>query len=90
MNPRVAAVEVIDFHRLLVTFKNEEQRVFNVAPYLDLPVFQHLRNAPDFYNVHVEHGTIVWANEIDLCPDTIYLKSVPFGYFNTLTNKQNT
>ncbi|GDX84764.1 molybdopterin-guanine dinucleotide biosynthesis protein MobA [Methylococcaceae bacterium] len=77
MNPRVAAVEVIDFHRLLVIFKNEEQRVFDVVPYLDLPVFQHLRDTPDFYNVRVEHGTVTWANEIDLCPDTIYLKSVP-------------
>lgn len=48
MNPRVAAVEVIDFHRLLVIFKNEEQRVFDVVPYLDLPVFQHLRDTPDF------------------------------------------
>jgi hypothetical protein len=79
MNPRVAAVEVIDFHRLLVTFKNEEQRVFDVAPYLDLPVFQHLRNAPDFHNVRVEHGTVTWANEIDLCPDTIYLESTPYN-----------
>lgn len=78
MNPRVSAVEVIDFHKLLVTFRNREQRVFDVFPYLDLPVFQHLRNSPDFYNVQVKHGTIVWANEIDLCPDTIYLQSVPF------------
>jgi hypothetical protein len=79
MNPRVTAVEVIDFHRLLVTFKNEEQRIFDVSEYLDLPVFQHLRDAPDFYNVRVEHGTITWANEIDLCPDTIYLESTPYN-----------
>lgn len=79
MNPRVAAVEVIDFHHLLVTFKNQEQRVFDVSEYLDLPVFKHLRDSPNFYNVHVEHGTIAWANEIDLCPDTIYLGSVPLN-----------
>jgi hypothetical protein len=82
MNPRVSAVEVIDFHRLLVTFKNEEQRFFDVTPYLDLPVFQHLRGSPDFYNVRVEHGTIVWANDVDLCPDTIYLESIPMKNSN--------
>jgi hypothetical protein len=79
MNPRVTAVEVIDFHRFLVIFKNEEHSFFDMAPYLDLPVFQHLRDAPDFYNVRAEHGTVTWANEIDLCPDTIYLESTPYN-----------
>lgn len=82
MNPRVLAVQVLNFHRLLVTFKNQEQRIFDVSEYLDLPVFQHLRDAPDFYNVRIEHGTVVWANDIDLCPDTIYLKSIPVSNFN--------
>jgi len=42
----------------LVIFKNEEHSFFDMAPYLDLPVFQHLRDISNFYNVRVEHGTV--------------------------------
>jgi hypothetical protein len=77
MNPRVKAIEIIELHRLLVTFENHEQRMFDASPLFELPVFKHLENSPDFYNVRVAHGTITWANELDICPDTVYLDSTP-------------
>jgi hypothetical protein len=77
MNPRVIAVEVIDNLRLLVTFDSQEKRIFDVSAYLELPAFEPLRNSPNFYNVRIAQGTVVWANNIDLCADTVYLKSVP-------------
>jgi hypothetical protein len=26
---------------------------------------------------HVEHGVVVWNDEIDLSPDTLYLRGLP-------------
>ena len=77
MSRRVIAVEAVDNRRLLVTFDNQEKRIFDVSAYLALPAFEPLRNSPDFYNVRVAQGTVVWAKDIDLCAETVYLKSVP-------------
>lgn len=77
MNPRAVAVDVISNHQLLVTFNNQEKRIFDVSDYLELPVFQLLRNPIYFNSVRIEHGTVVWPNDVDFCPDTVYLKSVP-------------
>lgn len=77
MNPRAIAVKVIDDCQLLVTFNNQEQRIFDVTAYLDFPVFQILRDSSFFRKVHIAHGTLVWSDDVDFCPDTVYLKSVP-------------
>lgn len=77
MHPQVITVEAINNRQLLVTFSNQERRLFDVSEYLEFPVFQVLRDSPDFYNVRVAHGTVAWLNDIDLCADTVYLKSTP-------------
>jgi hypothetical protein len=28
--------------------------------------------------VHVAHGTVAWTDEIDLSPDTLYLRGLPW------------
>ena len=76
MNLRVIAVEALNNHQLIVTFDNQEKRIFDVLDYLDFPVFQVLRNPGYFKSVRVDHGTLVWSNEVDFCPDTVYLKSI--------------
>ncbi len=76
MNPRVIAVDVLNDHQLMVTFDNQEKRIFNVSDYLDYPVFKVFCNPSYFKSVQVGHGTLVWPNEVDFCPDTVYLKSI--------------
>ena len=61
MNPRVIAVEALNNHQLIVTFDNQEQRIFDVSDYLDFPVFQVLRNPAYFKSVRVDHGTLYSA-----------------------------
>ncbi|NOS87689.1 MAG: DUF2442 domain-containing protein [Methylococcaceae bacterium] len=77
MNPRAIAVKAINNCQLVVTFNNQEQRLFDVTEYLDFSVFQALRNPVYFKNVHIAHGTLAWSDDNDLCPDTVYLKSTP-------------
>jgi hypothetical protein len=67
LNPRVSSAEAIGEHRLAV--------VFDVGPYLAYPAFAALRDAAFFRRAHAAHGTVVWSDEVDLCPDTVWLES---------------
>lgn len=79
LNPRVTQVVPEADHRLRLTFGNDEVRVFDVTPLLDQGVFRELRDESAFRSAHVWHGTVQWAGEQDICPDTLYEESVPVG-----------
>ena len=76
MNPRVNHLIILDDFRLSLSFANGEQRIFDVTPYLGYPAFSRLGNKGFFTLARVEHGTVAWPNDIDFCPDTLYLESV--------------
>lgn len=64
-----------DFH-LILLFTNNEKRRFDMRPYLDLPVFQPLKNPGFFSLAAVSYGTVVWPGDIDIAPETLYAFSV--------------
>lgn len=72
---RITKVQVIDATHLMLDFDNGEKKLFDVSPYMDKGIFTELRDYSYFKQVHVSDGTIVWPNEQDFCPDTLYLKS---------------
>ena len=76
MNPEVTNVRPEKNYTLHLWFTNGEEGVFDVKPYLNFEVFQALREEEMFNTVRPFLGTIQWANEADLCPDTVYLDSV--------------
>jgi hypothetical protein len=76
MNPRVKNVIPRKDYTVHVWFTNGEEGVFDVKPYLDYEVFRPLKDERLFNTVRPFIGTIQWANEADLCPDTIYLDSI--------------
>jgi hypothetical protein len=76
MNPRVVSVKPESNYMLLLSFTNGEVRRFDVKPYLDKGIFRALKNEATFHSVKPFIGSIQWANEADLCPDTLYLDSV--------------
>ena len=76
MNPRVKNVIPENNYTLHLWFTNGEEGIFDVKPYLDFEVFQALKDEKMFNTVRPYVGTIQWANEADLCPDTVYLDSV--------------
>ena len=77
MNPRVTHVEPQPNYRLRLTFTNGEVHIFDMMPYLDTGIFRALRDMAVFNTVRPVLGSIQWSNEADLCPDTLYEKSVP-------------
>jgi len=76
MNPRVVDVKPEKNYTLHVSFKNGEEGIFDLKPYLEFEMFNTLKDIAFFNSVRPAHGTIQWANEADLCPDTVYLESV--------------
>lgn len=72
MNPRVIAVVPRDDYTLELHFSNGENGLYDCAPLLDFGVFEKLRDVAYFKRARVEGGTVVWPNEQDICPDTLY------------------
>lgn len=77
MNPYITAVQPLENYKLLLTFANGEQRIFDAKPYLDKGVFKRLRERGTFLGARVVAGSIEWPGEIDLSYDTLYLESQP-------------
>ncbi len=71
--PRVSEVQPQDDYTLLVTFKDGAVKRFDVKPYLEYPAFKRLKHNALFFKAHVEHGTVVWDDMLDLSPDSLYL-----------------
>jgi hypothetical protein len=80
MNPRVQIVKAQNDFTLLITFTNGLQKVFDVKPYLEIGVFKSLKNKAMFSTAHVEYGTVVWKNDVDFDPDTLFLEGKEFEF----------
>lgn len=75
MNPRVVQVKPLPNYMLEIEFSNKQTKKFDVNPYLKFPVFEPLSDVAFFNQVKVNLGTVAWNQEIDFCPDTLYLES---------------
>jgi len=76
MDPRVKNVKPEKDYTLHLWFTNGEEGIFDMKPYLNKGIFRDLQNLSMFNSVRPFLGTIQWANEADICPDTVYLDSV--------------
>ncbi|MBM4319614.1 MAG: DUF2442 domain-containing protein [Deltaproteobacteria bacterium] len=79
MSPRVRAVATGPGYKLELTFSNGEQRSYDCTPLLGFGVFEELRDEAYFRQAAVLGGTVAWPHEQDICPDTLYLDSVPLS-----------
>ena len=77
MNPDVISVQALQDFKLLVEFETGERCKFDVEPLLEFPVYQRLLKAGYFASARVENGTVVWDEQCDLSPDSIYLQGEP-------------
>ncbi|MBP6733411.1 MAG: DUF2442 domain-containing protein [Chromatiaceae bacterium] len=77
MIPEIAAVRVQPDYRLLLEYENAETRLFDVTPYLDRGVFVRLKEPKLFAQARIAFGTVTWPGELDIAPETLYLRSQP-------------
>ena len=75
MNPRIKDVKPNDDYTLILTFTNDEVKIFDLKPYLDTGIFKELREKSKFNSVRPFLGSIQWQTGQDLCPDTLYWES---------------
>ena len=71
----VKDVEPLENYHLLLKFENDEERIFDVKPYLEIGKFQELKDETLFKSVKVCFDSIEWDNHLDLDPELLYLKS---------------
>ena len=79
----VKEVKTQNDYMLLLSYENGEVRQFDMKPYLDLGIFQELKDPVMFKTVKPCFDSIEWANEADI-DLKFYIKTVP-----GLTNRKN-
>ena len=67
----VKEVKPIDNYKLILTFENNEVKIFDMIPYLDKGIFQELKDENLFKAVKVSFDSIEWPNEADIDPETL-------------------
>ena len=86
MNPRVESVQPnARDYTILIRFTSQEERLFDVRPYLDKGFFRELQDAAYFKRAKVVLGTVQWPHGQDFCPDTLYELSEPVTEFGVVT-----
>lgn len=63
---------------LFLEFENGEWRSFNMGIYIDQKPWAKLKSGNGFQGAFVENGTVAWPGNIDIDPETLYERSVPF------------
>ena len=77
---RVRAVWPDNDFNLRVEFTNGKTRCFDMKPYLEYPVYRCLANPGFFALASTGYGTVVWPNDIDIAPETLYELSAPLEH----------
>lgn len=77
MTPDVVHVKPLPDYCLEAEFVTGERRWFDMKPYLGYPAFAPLTEDHLFMKAHVAQGVVTWNDEIDLSPDTLYLRGQP-------------
>jgi len=68
---KVISVEPLENYKLSLKLSDGRKGIFDVSPYLEMEVFQELKNPEYFRRAFIDYGTVVWPHEQDIAPDTI-------------------
>ena len=75
---RIKQAVPLSGHRLRLTLSNGAVVERDVDKYLVGPIFDKIRTDPTvFAQVRVDHGTVVWPGDVDLCPDVLIYDGPP-------------
>jgi len=72
-------VKALENYHLLLHFENNEKRIFDVNPYLNIGKFKELKDKKLFHSVKISFDTIEWDNQLDLDPEILYKGSINIG-----------
>jgi len=72
----IVDVKPLEKYRLLLKFENGEERIFDVAPFLELGQYSELKDIGLFKSVKPSFDSIQWANKLDFDPEFLHEKSL--------------
>ena len=72
----VIDVQIKDGFLLFLKFENGEEREFDCKKLFDKKPFQALQDKHFFQKAKVAFGTVIWTDEIDISPETLYMESI--------------
>ncbi|DAB28648.1 MAG: hypothetical protein A2513_06945 [Sulfurimonas sp. RIFOXYD12_FULL_33_39] len=72
----VIDVKPKDNYLLFLEFENGEKKEFDCKTLFDKKPFQILQDKRFFKRAKVAFGTVMWSDEIDIAPETLYIESV--------------
>ena len=75
--PELIRVAVLPPADLLLSYSDGSARRFSCAPYLDRGAFVQLKEPTVFAQARLAHGTVCWPGELDIAPETLFLRSTP-------------
>ena len=76
IRPRAIGVQPLENYQLLVTFDNQEKKIFDVKPYIRGSWFGKLKDQAVFQAVKIAGLSVEWPDGQDICPDALYEESV--------------
>jgi hypothetical protein len=72
---RISAVKVLGEYRLDLTFDDGTSGIVDLSSLVGQGVFSLWRDYQAFERVRIgTSGELVWDDQVDLCPDALYLK----------------
>ena len=74
INP--VAVKYLHDYTLLITFSNGEKKVYDAQNDIRQGALTKLKNKSFFAQAKIARGSVVWSDEIDMAPETLYAESV--------------
>ncbi|MCL2825984.1 MAG: DUF2442 domain-containing protein, partial [Eggerthellaceae bacterium] len=69
----VVGVRPLEGYLLWLHFSNGEERIFDMEPLFEYPLFSRLRDPAVFASVYLDYGAPTWLKgEIDISPEKLY------------------
>ncbi len=72
---KVREVRALPKYKIWVVYEDDVEGEIDLTPYVGKGIFSAWTDPALFEAVHVSpHGSIAWNEDIELCPDSIYLE----------------
>ena len=73
---KITKIEVLENYRLNLTFDDGVRGIVDLSDLVGKGVFKIWRDKKVFEQVQIgPGGELAWGDQIDLCPDSLYLKA---------------
>lgn len=76
MIPKLIAATPLSNYIVKLYYDNNEVKMFELTPFLHLPIYKNLKDEALFKKITINYNTIQWANNIDIDPESLYNLSI--------------